>query len=210
MISSICQKIAEALGRKLDGDRDQVAIHAYALEILLGSIIKLTLISILAILFGILKTALIFVSTFALFRWLGGGIHLSTYLRCLIAGLFMVLGMGYVATLHIDKLNLIGLYLLSLLIAIYVIIQWVPAGTNKKKVNDIQKRLKQKKETLSALLIWSILVLVCICYNLYSCALAGILGSLLSFFFMMPMGYQFIGTLDDLLITVGKGGGEGV
>ncbi|MCK9312778.1 MAG: accessory gene regulator B family protein [Methanocorpusculum sp.] len=209
MISSICRKIAEALGRKLESDSDQIAIFTYSLEILLGTMIKFTLIIILAILFGILKTALIALFTFSLFRWLGGGIHLSTYLKCLIAGLFLVLGMGYVATLQIDELYLIFLYLFSVLTAVYVIIYWVPAGTDKKQIKDIQKRVKQKKETLVALIIWSTLVFLCICNNLYSYALAGIFGSICSSFFMMPMGYQFIGTLDNL-ITNSKGGGEGV
>jgi len=210
MINSICRRIAEVLGKKLESDSDQITIFTYSLEILLGTMIKIALILILAIIFGILKTALIFLFTFSLFRWLGGGIHLSTYLKCLIAGLFLVLGMGYVATLQIGVLYLIALYLLSILITVYVIIYWVPAGTGKKHIKDIKKRVKQKKETLVALIIWSILVFLCLCNNLYSYALAGILGSLCSSFFMMPMGYQFIGSLDNLLITNGKGGVEGV
>jgi len=201
MISSICRKIAEGLGRKLETESDQIAIYAYALEIILGTILKFTLIIVLALFFGVLKTSLIFLFTFSLFRWLGGGVHLNTYLGCLIVGLFLVLGMGYVATLQIDILYLIGLYLFTLSIAIYIIIQWVPAGTPKKQVTDIQKRLKQKKETLSALIVWSILVFICIYYHLYSYALAGITGLLFSSFFTMPMGYKFIDTLDELLIT---------
>ncbi len=208
MISSICLTIAEALGRRLEADNDQISIYAYALEIVLGTIIKLALITLLATLFGILNTALIFLFTFALFRWLGGGVHLSTYLRCLIVGLMLILSMGYVATFDIDKIYVIGLYILSILIAVYVIIQFVPAGTDKKQVTEIKKRVKQKKETLSTLIIWCILVLTCICNNLYSYALAGILGSLFSSFFMMPLGYHFIGALDDLLEIPEKGGGE--
>lgn len=209
MINSICRKIAEALGRKLESDSDQIAVFTYSLEILLGTMIKFTLIIILAILLGILKTVLIFLFTFSLFRWLGGGIHLSTYSKCLTAGLFLVLGMGYFATLQIDGLYLMVLYLFSILTAIYVVINWVPAGTEKKQIRDFQKRLKQKKETLAALIIWSILVFLCICNKLCPYALAGILASLCSSFFMMPMGYQFIATLDNL-ITNGKGGEEGV
>lgn len=206
MINSICLKIAEALGRKLVANDDQVAVYGYALEILLGTIIKLILIIVLSSLFDILNTTLVFLFTFAIFRWLGGGVHLSTYFRCLTFGLLLVLGMGYAATLPADKLFLIGLYLLSASAAVYVVIRWIPAGTDKKQVFDTHKRLKQKKETLGALIVWSILVITCIFHNHYAYALAAILGSLWSFFFMVPMGYRFIGTVDSILAIPGQGG----
>jgi len=208
MISSICQKTAEALGRKLEANNDQMAVYAYAMEILLGSLIKITLIIVLALILGIFKTTLIFLFTFALFRWLGGGVHCSTYLSCLTVGLLLILSMGYIATLHIQKYSLVSLYLLSLAIAIYVIFRWVPAGTDKRKIIAVQERFKQKKESFCALLFWNIVVLICIFNNLYSDAIATILGSLFSSFFMMPIGYQFIDALDGLLVKTDKGGEE--
>lgn len=206
MISSICRKIAEALGKELGSNNDQVDVYAYALEILLGTTIKLVLMIILAIIFDILSTTLIFLFTLAVFRWLGGGVHLSTYFRCLLVGLFMVLGMGFVSSLEMDGLYIICLYFLSLLVAIYVIVKWVPAGTEKKKVTEIEKRLKKKKESIFALIVWSIGVIACINSNLYSYALAAILGSLFSSFLMMPAGYYVIGNLDNMLAVFSKGG----
>jgi len=206
MISSICRKTAEALGKELDANNDQVEVYAYALEILLGTTLKLVLIILLATIFDILITTLIFLFTLAIFRWLGGGVHLSTYLRCLLVGLSLVLGMGYVSSLEVDRLYIVCLFLLSLLVAIYVIVKWVPAGTDKKKVTEIEKRLKKKKESIFALIVWSIGVIACINSNLYSYALAAILGSVFSSFLMMPAGYQFIGSLDNLLAIFSKGG----
>jgi len=194
------------LGKELDANNDQVEVYAYALEILLGTTLKLVLIILLATIFDILITTLIFLFTLAIFRWLGGGVHLSTYLRCLLVGLSLVLGMGYVSSLEVDRLYIVCLFLLSLLVAIYVIVKWVPAGTDKKKVTEIEKRLKKKKESIFALIVWSIGVIACINSNLYSYALAAILGSVFSSFLMMPAGYQFIGSLDNLLAIFSKGG----
>jgi accessory gene regulator B len=208
MISSICRKTAESLGNELGSSNDQVEVYAYALEILLGTALKLVLIIILAIIFDILSTTLISLFTLAVFRWLGGGVHLSTYLRCLLVGLFIVLGMGYVASLEVDCLYLICLFSLSLFTAIYVIVKWVPAGTDKKKVTEIEKRFRQKWESIYALTIWSIGVIACIYGNLYSYALAAILGSLFSSFLMMPAGYRVIGSLDNILAVFSKGGKE--
>ena len=208
MISSICRKTAESLGNELGSSNDQVEVYAYALEILLGTALKLVLIIILAIIFDILSTTLISLFTLAVFRWLGGGVHLSTYIRCLLVGLFLVLGMGYVAILEVDSLYIVCLFLLSLFIAIYAIVKWVPAGTDKKTITEIQKRVRQKRESAYALTIWSIGVIACINSNLYSYALAAILGSLFSSFFMMPAGYRVIGSLDNILAVFSKGGKE--
>jgi accessory gene regulator B len=208
MISSICRKTAEALGKELGSHKDQVEVYAYALEILLGTTLKLVLIILLATIFDILITTLIFLFTLAIFRWLGGGVHLSTYLRCLLVGLFIVLGMGYVSSLEVDRLYIVCLFLLSLFTAIYVIVKWVPVGTDKKKVTEIEKRLRQKRESIYALIVWSIGVIACIHSNLYSYALAAILGSLFSSFLMMPAGYYVIGNLDNMLAVFSKGGEE--
>jgi len=194
------------LGKELDANNDQVEVYAYALEILLGTTLKLVLIILLATIFDILITTLIFLFTLAIFRWLGGGVHLSTYLRCLLVGLFIVLGMGYVSSLEVDRLDIVCLFLLSLLVAIYVIVKWVPAGTDKKKVTEIEKRFRQKWESIYALLIWSIGGIACIYGNLYSYAFAAILGSLFSSFLMMPAGYYVIGNLDNMLAVFSKGG----
>jgi len=205
MISSICRKTAEALGRELCADTDQVAVYAYALEILLGTTIKLVLIIFLATLLHILTTTLIFLFTLALFRWLGGGIHLSTYLRCLTVGLFLALGMGYVAVLEVDSCSIYGIFLLALFIASYVFVKWVPADTQKKRIPDIEKRLKQKKESFGALMGWSLAILAFLLNNFDAYALAAILGSLCSSFLMMPIGYRVIGSLDNILAIFSKG-----
>jgi accessory gene regulator B len=196
------------LGKELGSHKDQVEVYAYALEILLGTTLKLVLIILLATIFDILITTLIFLFTLAIFRWLGGGVHLSTYLRCLLVGLFIVLGMGYVSSLEVDRLYIVCLFLLSLFTAIYVIVKWVPVGTDKKKVTEIEKRLRQKRESIYALIVWSIGVIACIHSNLYSYALAAILGSLFSSFLMMPAGYYVIGNLDNMLAVFSKGGEE--
>ncbi len=208
MISYICRKTAEALGRQLDANTDQVAVYAYGLEILLGSMIKLVLIILGAVLLGILPTTLIFTLTLVLFRWLGGGIHLKTYLRCLTVGLFMILGMSYVAVLEIDTAYVYTVFLSALFIALYVIVRWVPADTEKKRITNMEKRLKQKKESLWALGVWSLVVLAFLAHNFPAYALAASLGSLCSSFLMMPIGYRFIDSLDNILAVFSKGGEE--
>lgn len=206
MISSICRSLAESLGRQLKADDDAVAVYAYSLEILLGSAVKLILIMAVASIFHLLIPALLFLFTFCLFRGLGGGVHASTYLRCMVIGLLLTMGMAYTATLPLKTVHVLILYSVALLTAIYVTARWVPAGTDKQRIDDGDKRLLKKRESLGALVVWSAVVFSCIFYHLDGYAVAVILGSLSSSFFIMPIGYQFIGTLDNLLEKTGKGG----
>ena len=93
MISSICRKTAEALGKELDANNDQVEVYAYALEILLGTTLKLVLIILLATIFDILITTLIFLFTLAIFRWLGRSTFEYLF-KVSASRLILVLGMG--------------------------------------------------------------------------------------------------------------------
>lgn len=208
MIASICRKTAEKLGRKLQADQDQVSIYAYGLQIIAETFIKFTLIMLVAALCGIFSTTVIFLFTFSLFRWLSGGVHMSSFLRCLIFGLVLIPGMGFTATLPVSKTLLTSLYGIAAAANVYVIWRWVPAGTDKKQITDPQKRLKQKKESLLAFIIWNIMVLLSFQNHLYAYAFAAVLGSLFSSFFIMPAGYRLIDTLDQL--TIWRGGEEGV
>lgn len=209
MINTLSMRMAQSLGDKLQSNEDQIAIYTYGLEIILGIIIKITCIVSLAILFGIIKTAMIFLLTFPVFRYIGGGVHLSTYFKCLLFGVSLTLLMGYASTLTMSEYFLYTLFSFSLILMIYVTIRWVPAGTEKKIISNKEARLKQKKKALVASIIWSIIEMFFLTHGLHSYAFAGILGLLCSSFFILPWGYQLIDTLDNIII-INKGGAENV
>lgn len=203
MIAFFCRKTAVKLGTTLQADQDQISIYAYGLEILSETLIKFTLIITLASLFGIFYTTVIFLFTFSVFRWLGGGVHMSSFIKCLIIGLVLILGMGFAASLPVNKFFLISLYGFTAAMVFYVVCKWVPAGTDKKQITDPQERLKQKQDSLFAFVLWNILILLCIHNHLYANAFASVLGALFSSFFIMPIGYHLIGKLDKLAIWEG-------
>lgn len=133
---------------------------------------------------------------------------MSSFLKCLLIGLVLTLGMGFTAALPVTKTLLTSLYGIAATAAVLVIWKWVPAGTDKKQITDPQKRLKQKKESIFAFILWNIMILLCFQFHFYAIAFAAVLGSLFSSFFIMPMGYLLIDTLDR--ITIWKGGEEDV
>ncbi|NLB89110.1 MAG: accessory gene regulator B family protein, partial [Syntrophomonadaceae bacterium] len=187
-------------------NEDEIAIYAYGIEILLGILIKFAIAITLALLFGILKTVLIFMFTFSLFRFLGGGVHLSTYLRCLTFGLFLVLGVGYLATILLPAPFIISLFIAAILIGIWVCVKWVPAGTEKKQVTDPQERFRQKTKFLYSLSIYVLAVTLLLLQNQPTYAQACIYASLLSSFLITPLGYSVMNTVDKLFMLLNKGG----
>lgn len=206
MINNLAHNLSKGLGKNINASQDEIEIYAYGIEILLGIIIKFSLVVVFALLFGILKTVLIFMFTFSLFRFLGGGVHLSTYLRCLTFGLLLVLGVGYLATILLPNHILISLFTTTLLIGVLVTIKWVPAGTEKKQITDPQERLQQKRKFLYILSIYAIVVTLLLWQNHHTYAQACIYGSFLSSFLITPWGYSVMNTVDKFFMLLNKGG----
>lgn len=196
MINIISQNLSKSLGQSINASEEDISIYAYGIEIFLGVIIKFSLVLILAILLGILETALVFMFTFSFFRFLEGGVHLSTYLRCLTFGLLLVLGVGYLSTIPLTSYIITSLFIVTILMGLYVCIKWVPAGTDKKQITDADERLKQKRKTLYTLAIYSIIVVVLLANNYPAYGLACIYGSILSSFLVTPWGYSVMNTVD--------------
>ncbi|MGE4284822.1 MAG: accessory gene regulator ArgB-like protein, partial [Clostridia bacterium] len=190
MIHDISRRAAGMLGNQLEADKEQTDIFAYGLEIIIGGVVKFALVVLLAYIFGILETTLISVAAFIVFRHFGGGVHLSTYARCLSLGLLLFLTMGKLAVYDIHTKIIIGLLSVIFFLGIYIIIKWVPAGTQKKNISCKDLRSKQKLKAFIALIVWMILNAILIYHRQIQYGFALILGATGSFFFISPLGYR--------------------
>jgi len=184
MISAISKKLANSLGTTLMTSAEQIEIYAYGLEIILGAVIKLILILFLALLLGTLDTTIILFIFFALFRCFGGGAHLSTYPRCLVFGVCLIVGLGYLAQTTISIHALIILSALSLALNIFTCIKWVPAGTEKKY--------------FLVIIGWCLTLLLLIKLSLSTYGFAVLLGSFGAMLLILPSGYWLLNTIDNL------------
>ena len=198
MISAISKKLANSLGTTLMTSAEQIEIYAYGLEIILGAVIKLILILFLAFLLGTLDTTIILFAFFALFRCFGGGAHLSTYPRCLVFGVCLIVGLGYLAQTTISIHALIILSALSLALNIFTCIKWVPAGTEKKYITEPFLRLRQKQKYFLVIIGWCLTLLLLIKLSLSTYGVAVLLGSFGAMLLIMPSGYWLLNTIDNL------------
>lgn len=198
--------LAGSIGKSLDTTAEQVEVYAYGLEILLGIIVKTTVIIGAGYWLGILDKVLVFLASFTAFRCFGGGVHLSTYNRCLTAGSLIILGLSYLAaTADWSQQLTVLVYLLTLLWALFAVVKWVPAGTEKKRFIDKQIINMQKRNMFISILLWTIVMAVLISQALNQLALALVLGGTASLFLISPAGYKVMGSIDYWLDSI-KGG----
>lgn len=203
MVKIISKNLASELGNRLQSTKEDMEVFAYGLEIIFCSAIKIILILGAAYLFGILNITLFYLMSVILLRHFGGGVHLSTYQRCL--------GIGLISTIFCAKLvdgiwikpNMILWASIPLLILGCIsILRWVPAGTSKKKINDRNDRLKQKIKTSLGLALIFVLIGFLYSNQYYYYALSMIFGGFVSFFLMSPIGYKTIYAIEIFINNI--------
>jgi len=198
MISDFSNHIALFLGKNLDAEQDKIEVYAYGLEILLGAAIKLVSILALAWVLDALNTTFILLCTYAALRWFGGGAHMSTYLKCLILGTTLIVGLGKISQSNLEMQLLTNLSMFTLAFAVCICLKWVPGDTKKKPINDRKIRNKQKGKMAVIIAIWGLAVSYLVQNDANTCVLAMNLGCISSVFFITPWGYQLLTVIDKL------------
>ncbi|KJS19377.1 MAG: hypothetical protein VR72_19005 [Clostridiaceae bacterium BRH_c20a] len=210
MLQKVSQNLGNTLARELAMAEEQAEVIAYGLEIILGSLIKFSVILLIAYIFGILGTTLTGFLTFILLRILSGGVHFKGYFSCLIIGTIILLLIGKISSMaHILlSLNLLKFTILFTGSVVFLIcLQLAPAENYNKKLTEGEK----KKFKLFS----GIFVLCWMCFAYLSVVLSGgeynnfILASALALFIqgftLMPQAYKIVGLL-EMLIFKRKGG----
>lgn len=206
MIENMAKSIAKKLGDFLEANPEQIEIYAYGLELLILPAINFIIVFILAYIIGVLPNMFMFLAVFAPFRLWGGGVHMTTSLRCLVTSTVIIVGLSSISTLHISSVILSFILFSTLFFGIYVIVKWVPATSEKNPITDYKKQIKQKRYMTILVIIWFIGCVVLLKMNLFNYVLALILGAVSSLLLMTPWGYYFIGAIDKILDYIHKGG----
>lgn len=197
-MQKLAKSLAIFLGERLQADQDQIEVFAYSLEVLLGTVFEILTIIFLAFLLNIPGTTGICLLVFSSIRFLGGGVHCNTYFKCLVTGNLLLLGLGKLAALPLSQSVLSSSWLLALLLGIYAVSRWIPAGTEKKVIRDEAVRIRQRRKFSILLGIWLVVAGLLIHNQLGNYAMAVVLGILSSLFLVSPWGYHTIKTIDYL------------
>lgn len=205
MINSISLNMAKKLGTTL-GSEENVEIYAYALQLVLMLVANLAVVLLAAYFLEIVATTIAFLAVFLPFRAFGGGVHLSTFPRCITIGSFLMLGSGYyAAVVNIQKYQLGILVILIFLIALVSTIIWVPASTKKNPIKENRIVKMQKRNMLITIGFWICCILALIYFDKNSIALSMVLGAIVSILLISPLGFYLMGVIDRTLNQIRKG-----
>lgn len=192
--------MAGNLGIQLQANQDEIAVYAYGMEVFLNNFIELSLLLLLSLFLDIFEPAVLVLGAFMAFRIPGGGVHLGTYARCLLFSLTVILSLAKVSTIiFLSPELLLVLSLLLALLAVIIIIKWVPGDTEKKPLNDPELIKKQKIKTSISFLLYLLLAVILFWQGNYFYIQALLLGALGGLFLITPWGYRFIAKLDSIL-----------
>lgn len=176
----------------------EIEVYAYGLEIILGALIKLALLAVLAVALDLIWPVIMVSLGLFGFRFLGGGSHLSTYMRCLVFGTTVMMGLAWLSTTPPGNTVLLMLLGAGTILSTAVIILRVPAGTEKKVVTDPAQISGQKKKTFVFMLLWGGLALGLLQQGLPAISYALILGGLMGVFSISTWGYSMSNGFDIL------------
>jgi len=186
---------------------EQAEYLSYGAEILIGSIVKLSILFITATVLGILHEVAVLLIITGLVRTFSGGAHCSAYYRCLIASVIILTLLGYTskATYSIVKHFPISSLIIMTALSTYIYWRYAPQAPHNKPFNSRRQELVLRYITLFSVSILSIISVVFATSSIIAWAIA--IGLLWQAFTLTPVGHSFIGKI-DLLLTPHKRGGE--
>ena len=186
---------------------DQIDVYSYGFMVVIGSLVKTTSLVILALVLGILIPSLVIVATFSSFRILAGGYHLKTAERCLIVSLIQFIGSALIVQYtqkYWTYINIYSLFIFCVVIALYIIIKYVPRDTPNKPITDKLQVKKFKRWSFTYLLVWISIMIVFTLLNVKIIVIASCFGLLLELFSISKLGQKIYKKLDTPNILIIK------
>lgn len=189
--------LAKLLAIKVNESHEKRRVFYFGFLIIIGALVKGVLLVGISLLFGSLLPSLVAVLVFATFRMIGGGYHMDTYGKCIAVSLGLFILAGTITQYTYSYWNFISvltLLLVTIMIASYVTLKWVPKDTPNKRITEEEAIRKFKRLGIYYILCWSLLCFGMMIfklprYELY--IIAGSFGFLLELFSISPIGYSF-------------------
>lgn len=196
-MEKIAERWAHALSQELKMDDYQEAMMSYGLKILFSLLLSYSFTLILAYIFGVWRQVLILLITSSVFRMISGGAHASSPYICAFFGATVSTALAIVA----KGLGSLPLYLvaLTMLLATYVVIKWVPAGNPKRPQPSLQRKRRFKILSMLFIILWGVGVILTR-EAIPDYVAASALGLWWQLFTLTPLGYGCLDKVDTFLL----------
>ncbi len=188
----LADNISNYISRELHYNEEKTEVLSYGLQIFLGTSISIISELVFAYFFNIFQSTITVSISYVIFRRLVGGSHYDTQSRCYFMGLILILSLGKLGeVISLTSKGILTSTALLYFLALTATILWVPAGTEKKMIKNIDTRRKIKIKVIVLLTIW---IIICSYLNMLGISkhvISSSLGVFLAFFLVTPLGYRF-------------------
>ena len=131
--------------------------------VIIGALVKGILLVSLASILGVLVPVIAITFTFSSLRIIAGGYHLKNFLGCMVISLTQFI-ISSIIVQYTQKywtyINIYSLFIFSIIVAIYIIIRYVPRDTPNKPITDQKQKVKFKKWSSIYLTTWTMLMTI--------------------------------------------------
>lgn len=201
MIKELSIKCGDYLARELSLDQRNRNITVFGLEVIIGGFIKTVTFISLALVFNIFFQLITVLMVYGTLRWTAGGVHCSSYSRCMVLSLVLMFGTALTGVNLAPYLDLEKLIIVSFLIGIIINGVYAPVAPPEKPIKSVKKRRLLKLTAIAQLSVYLLLfkmidlpgdILACTC-----------LAVLLESFTLSPWGMKFIHMVDTYMSRLG-------
>lgn len=205
MIENVSARIGNYIAYRA-GFLEKADAVSYGCEIVIRSLIKIIIISLVSFLLGVFYETWTIIIFSALLRTFSGGIHCSTYANCLSSSTFVFTTLGMLVKIvapYLTPSNTTVFLILTTSVLYCIWFLWIPAGSDNR---PLTKKTDKKKFKIYS----SIVIGLHFCASFSGLAyfrtpkvtllvFSSIIGLLWQGFTISPFGYHAIAKFDNVL-----------
>ena len=139
-------------------NEEEKEIFVYGLQLIISTVIGITLIASLGLFLNMFVKSLIFLISFIWIRMYSGGYHASSYIKCNLTFVTVYLMTMVITTITPSNYIMIA-SLVMISLTLHIILKYAPVDHENKRLSDEQKRIN-KKITLQLLFLFYLIAAV--------------------------------------------------
>ncbi len=186
--------LANNLAITLNESHEKRHLYYYGLQMIIGGIVKLTLLIAVSLMLDILLPTFAVLAFFGVLRIAAGGYHMDNYVKCMVTSFAIFIGAGFIVkyTYFLWSIKaLIVFVAATFFIALFSVIKWAPADTPYKPITKINQIKLFKGVSILIVCTWLGVAMVLVINDISYYVLAGCIGIFLASFIISPIGYRF-------------------
>lgn len=202
-ISKWSYACAKGLAEVLNEDHSKRFEYYFACQLIIGEIVKTTILFTISFILGIFLPTLLISISFVSLRMIAGGYHMDTQGKCLLVTLGLFIPSALILKYTYQNMNSLGINVFVSIICItgtYILGRYAPKDTPNKPITDSIKKRKLKLSSFVILFLWILISYILSILEFRLAAICLSSGVLLELFVVSQIGHKIFGLLDNSYI----------